>query len=319
MFEKLVTDTAQRLHLPTETVSSVLSSLIGYMTNERSGGISGFVESFRRAGVRDVISSWYGGKEGRTVTPSHIEAALGPVALQKIADSSGVTRDVATSIVAALLPKVIGFLTPNGTLPSNESVRTTSSTYLNRPAPVPQRAAEPRSSTRWLPWAAVAALALLTVVVVRNRAGPAAGSGIVTDTSTRVVREAAGSVAPPSSTATMAADLVGVTWQWVELTTPGELRTMDNPERYTVRFDSAGRVALRADCNRGTGTYSVSANQHLKVNPLALTRAMCPPGSLSDRFAAQVGRATRYEVRDGSLYLELPGDSGTLRFRRASN
>ena len=52
------------------------------------------------------------------------------------------------------------------------------------------------------------------------------------------------------------------------------------------------------------------------MKPIALTRAMCPPGSLSDRFAKDVGRATSYFVRDGELYLELPVDSGTLRFRR---
>ena len=41
------------------------------------------------------------------------------------------------------------------------------------------------------------------------------------------------------------------------------------------------------------------------MKPIAPTREMCPKGSLSDRFA-----------RDVDLYLELPVDSGTLRFKR---
>lgn len=184
---------------------------------------------------------------------------------------------------------------------------------------MPQRVAEPRSSTRWLPWAAVAALALLALVLVRNEQGMGR-SGVVTDTSTRYVSEAAGSVEQTLSSGSMTADdLVGITWQWVELQTPSELQFLDNPERYTVRFDSAGRVALRADCNRGTGTYFIGANQQLTMNPLALTRASCPEGSMAERFASQMARVVRFDVRDGSMYLELPGDSGTLRFRRAAN
>jgi para-nitrobenzyl esterase len=98
-----------------------------------------------------------------------------------------------------------------------------------------------------------------------------------------------------------------------------EQRTIDTPDLYTIRFESGGRVAVRADCNRGTGTYTVSSDRRLTVNPFALTRAMCPPGSMSDRFAAQLSRATRYEVRGGDMYLTLAADSGTFRFRRAPN
>ena len=307
MFEKLVIEAAQRLNVPTATVSSILGSLIGIMTNGRTGGINGFVDSFRRAGIGDYVTSWVGGKEGKPLTASHVDKALGPGTIQKIADASGVTTAVASSAVAYLLPRVIGLLTPTGTLPTNESVQLTSSKYFNRPAPVPQRLAEPRSSSRGLSWATAAALALAAFLLMRDR--PRDQRRVAPD-SARVVREAAGTIVPPA--VSVANDLMGTTWMWAGVTTPQETRTLDTPERYTVRFDSAGRVTVRADCNRGTGTYTVSSDRRLMVNPLALTRAMCPPGSMSERFAAQLGRATRYEVRNGDLYLMLPADSGTL-------
>jgi uncharacterized protein YidB (DUF937 family)/heat shock protein HslJ len=316
MFEKHIIEAAQRLNVPTATVSSVLTSLAGFMTNERSGGINGFVDSFRRAGIGDVVTSWFAGRQGKTITPSHVEAALGTGGVQKIADASGVTRVVASSAIALLLPKLIALLTPNGTLPTNESVRQTIAKVLNQPVPVSQRLAEPRSTSRWLPWAAAATLALAAFLLLRDR--PPAEPRIATD-STRIVREAAGSL-PSVATSRgtgVADDLMGVTWELAGVTTTMEQRTIDTPDRYTVRFDSGGRLAVRADCNRGTGTYTVSSDRRLMVNPLALTRAMCPLGSLSDRFAAQVSRATRYEVRGGDLYLTLAADSGTLRFRRA--
>ena len=67
---------------------------------------------------------------------------------------------------------------------------------------------------------------------------------------------------------------------------------------------------------KGYGTYSVGADRQIALGPIALTRAACPPGSLEDRFAREVGRATSYFMRDDDLYLELPADSATLRFRR---
>jgi uncharacterized protein YidB (DUF937 family)/heat shock protein HslJ len=315
IFEKLVIEAAQRLNLPTATVSSILGSLIGTMTNERTGGINGFVDSFRRAGVGDFLTSWIGGKEGKPLTASHVERSLGSAAIEKIADDANVTTSVASSAVAFLLPRVVGLLTPTGTLPTNEAVLRTTSKYFNRPAPVPTRLAEPRSSSRWLPWATVAALALAAFLVMRDR--PTIHRQKVASDSARVVQEAGGSVALTANR--VANDLMATTWMWTSISTPNETRTVDTPERYTVRFDSAGRVTVRADCNRGTGTYTVSSEGRLMVNPLALTRAMCPPGSMSDRFAAHLGRATRYEVRNAELFLSLPGDSGTLRLRRAKN
>jgi heat shock protein HslJ len=119
-----------------------------------------------------------------------------------------------------------------------------------------------------------------------------------------------------TSDSTLPSNVVDVTWQWVSFTTPIEQISVDAPERYTIQFGRDGRAALKADCNRGTASYSVGADRHIAFHPFTLTRAMCPPGSLSDRFAKEVGRATSYFVKDGDLFLELPVDSGTLRFRR---
>lgn len=111
--------------------------------------------------------------------------------------------------------------------------------------------------------------------------------------------------------------ITDATWQWVSFTTPVEQITVDAPDRYTILFGQDGRVAVRADCNRGTGRYTVTDDRRITISPLALTRAMCPEGSLSDRYGRELARAAIYFMRDGDLYIELPMDSGTLRFRRA--
>ncbi len=120
-----------------------------------------------------------------------------------------------------------------------------------------------------------------------------------------------GEVAP-----TLPAEVVDTTWHWVSLTTPVEQVTVDAPDKYTIRFDKSGKVAVKADCNRGMISYTVSADRRIELKPMALTKAMCPPGSLSDRFVKEVTRASNYFRKDGDLYLQLPVDSGTLRFHR---
>lgn len=122
--------------------------------------------------------------------------------------------------------------------------------------------------------------------------------------------------APDTSETVLPSDVMDVTWQWVSFTTPVEQVNVDAPERYTLQFGRDGRITLRADCNRGGTTYSVSADRRIALKPIALTRMMCPPGSLSDRYVKEIGRATSYFLKDGDLFLELPVDSGTLRFRR---
>ena len=112
-------------------------------------------------------------------------------------------------------------------------------------------------------------------------------------------------------------ELIGVTWQWTGFTTPVETIKVDAPERYTIRFEAGGRLAVLADCNRGSAGVSAGAG-NFALGPMALTRAMCPPDSLSDRFVQELGRASSYFLKDGELFLELPVDSGTLRFHAAS-
>jgi heat shock protein HslJ len=122
--------------------------------------------------------------------------------------------------------------------------------------------------------------------------------------------------AEAATDSTLPSNILNVTWQWVSFTSPVEQITVDAPERYTIRFGRDGRAAVRADCNRGSSGYSVSADRRIALGPIVLTRMMCPPGSLDARFVKEFGRATSYFLEEGYLFLELPVDSGTLRFRR---
>ncbi|MCU0943928.1 MAG: META domain-containing protein [Rubritepida sp.] len=113
------------------------------------------------------------------------------------------------------------------------------------------------------------------------------------------------------------AALAGTRWQWVGLAGAGEALTIAEPARYTLEFLPEGRLALRADCHRGAGGLAFPAPGILRVGAIALTRALCPPGSLSDRFVQEVSAAARWSLRDGQLWLERAEGAATLRFAPA--
>jgi outer membrane protein OmpA-like peptidoglycan-associated protein/uncharacterized protein YidB (DUF937 family) len=202
MFEQLINETASRFSLSTASVSALVRGLLSLMTNERTGGAEGFVDLFRRAGLSDIITSWFGGKEGRPITTTQLESALGTNALDGLVSSSGLPRSVVTSALTFLLPKLIGGLTPNGVLASANALRSQLSGFTDQPAAgrVEHRLdrREERRWPAWLPWAAAAALAIAALFWLRapagtidpqltlsNRDGMVTYSGVVRDEATR--------------------------------------------------------------------------------------------------------------------------------------
>ena len=104
------------------------------------------------------------------------------------------------------------------------------------------------------------------------------------------------------------------TWQWVSTTTPVEKIAVSNPERYTIMLTDDGKLQARFDCSLGGGEYRISAGK-LSFGALLSTRMACPPDSLDGPFMRDLQRVTSFFVQDELLYLELPYDSGTMKFR----
>jgi heat shock protein HslJ len=118
----------------------------------------------------------------------------------------------------------------------------------------------------------------------------------------------------PAAPAVSFSDLTGKAWQWVAF---GDAVTgvqeIANASRYQITFQPNGIVRVQADCNRGAGQYSVDGAS-IGVNIQTMTRAMCPPGSLSNEFVQRLNAAAIWFVQDGDLFFDLFADSGTMRF-----
>lgn len=111
--------------------------------------------------------------------------------------------------------------------------------------------------------------------------------------------------------------LLGTSWQLVSLTlSQGRILTPDDPTRYTLVFSPGGTLMVRLDCNRGRGTWEAPGARALTLGPLALTRALCPEGSLHDPIVQAWSHVRSFELKGTNLVLTPGGGGGTvLEFR----
>lgn len=118
---------------------------------------------------------------------------------------------------------------------------------------------------------------------------------------------------PPPLAAAGDALLTGTLWRWTETVTGNNSVKPDAPERYTLEFQPGGMVAVRADCNRGSGSYLLNGDS-LTFGPLAMTRAMCPPGSKDGEFLRGLAAVQGQLFRGDDLVLTLKADAGSMVF-----
>jgi len=76
-----------------------------------------------------------------------------------------------------------------------------------------------------------------------------------------------------------------------------------------------GSSASKADCNLGSGGYTLEANRlTLELGPMTL--AECGPTSQYDEYISLLGQVATYERKGDSLLLDLMGDGGQMTFSK---
>jgi len=111
---------------------------------------------------------------------------------------------------------------------------------------------------------------------------------------------------------------LGGTWRLSSL--PGA--TPDDPAKYELTFRSRGRATFTLDCNHANGIWeakpSSATGGGLTFGPLAMTRAMCPAGSLDTRIARDMSKVTSYNLQGATLSLTLK-DGGVYSWTRITS
>ena len=115
--DAVLTDVGSQLGISGSKTTSLLSGLLSIIT-ETPGGLSGFLDRFRQAGLTDIVSSWIGGTNPRPLSSTGLELAVGRDSIDKIASKSGLSFSTAASALSLMLPNLIQRLTPGGVIPN---------------------------------------------------------------------------------------------------------------------------------------------------------------------------------------------------------
>jgi len=114
--------------------------------------------------------------------------------------------------------------------------------------------------------------------------------------------------------------IIGPVWQWVTTRYNNDTvftRSAD-AAGYTLQMKQDGTIEIRGDCNRGGGSFTMNGRK-LIIAITHTTRAACPEGSQEDLFIRDLNRTSGYSLKNGTLYLDLQYDSGTMELREVGN
>ena len=168
MFDVLIREVAVRFNLGDKALP-LLQMLLACMTRQDTGGLPGFLEKLKAAGLGPAVQSWLGGgPSAKAVTASQIENALGSAGglLEQLTGRLDAPRDDVAGALGYLLPYIVGKLTPGGSLPGSlpaeiASVASAGQTLLSAPLP------SSGGGMKWL-WPAVVAAGLLGLSYCRQ-------------------------------------------------------------------------------------------------------------------------------------------------------
>ena len=115
------------------------------------------------------------------------------------------------------------------------------------------------------------------------------------------------------------AEIVGVTWEWERFEGGDDsVIEVNDPTRYTLLLNADGTYALRADCNTGSGSYTLEGSS-LTLGPGPMTMAACPEDSLDSEFLKNLEGVRTYVMNEGKLVLNLFADAGNMFFSSAGS
>jgi hypothetical protein len=101
------------------------------------------------------------------MTPAQLESALGVNTLDKLGQSSGLTRADVTSALTFLLPRLLARLTPGGLLPSGATLQSRIADYMQAGGANEYRQPS-HGFPAWLPWAALTLLTFTGLFLLRG-------------------------------------------------------------------------------------------------------------------------------------------------------
>ncbi len=129
LFDSVISGASEKFGLG-DKAGTMLSAVLALITNEETGGFSGFINKFRDADLGDTATSWITSGDNAEISGEQLESALGEDTVSSIAQNVGMSNENTASALAYLTPKVIDNLTPEGEVPNEKGLLKTIGGYL---------------------------------------------------------------------------------------------------------------------------------------------------------------------------------------------
>jgi OmpA-OmpF porin, OOP family len=263
-FENIIDDLEARFGLGAKA-APLMRELLLLITGS-PGGLSGFIDKFRSAGLGHQVGAWLGNSTSPPLSPNQVERALGSDAVDTIARKVGLSGATTSEAIGYLAPKLVGQLTPNGvissTLPSSVSdylrssvqsgARAVQSGARSLEQSIPPAALDTRGTSGIAPWI----LPLLALAALLGL-----GWHFLPNRSDEPIKTATPTITPPTTT-TAPAPVVNVTPSRLAISNDNGVVTISG----TVR-DEAARNSILETMKATFGGNAVKGD--ITVDPRA--------------------------------------------------
>lgn len=101
-----------------EKKDDLMSSIVKLLGDQ--GGLQNLIKQFEAKGLGDIIGSWVGTGQNKSISPDQIQNVFGSDALSGIASKLGLNVNDLSGQLSNLLPGVVDKLTPNGKVPEGD-------------------------------------------------------------------------------------------------------------------------------------------------------------------------------------------------------
>jgi uncharacterized protein YidB (DUF937 family) len=102
--------------------AQIMNAVAGMLSDKQSGGLAGLVSNFQKNGLGDVVSSWISTGKNLPISADQIQRVFGNQQVSQIAQRVGIEPEKVSTTLASVLPTLVDKLTPNGKLPSDDTL-----------------------------------------------------------------------------------------------------------------------------------------------------------------------------------------------------
>ncbi len=109
---------------------NIVQGVVNMLQSDSVGGVEGLVNKFKASGLGDVVSSWVGTGENKSVSPEQVVEVLGQEQVDELAQQAGIPEEKGASVLSQILPSIIDKFTPGGEILNKENLGTVAKVVL---------------------------------------------------------------------------------------------------------------------------------------------------------------------------------------------